>query len=140
MGIRKPDLNPTPAEISLALDSISQSPSPSPELCSRCGLPYKIGDWPICPHGRPGKFWTGDANIHSSEKISVDYNPRTGVTHIPGRTDRPMHIKKIMDGFERRTLDSFTDIKQFEKQTGLISEATNYHANSHLKDRDTGSD
>lgn len=108
-------------------------------MCNRCKQVVGIGDWPFCPHGKPGPFYTGDAQLSPADKVVIDYNPRTGITHIPGRNDRPLHPKKAADGFVRQTLDTVNDIKRFEKRTGRISEALNYNKNSVKAERDTNS-
>lgn len=112
------------------------------ELCPDCGKHIEIGDWPYGCAGMghaPGPFYTGDAQLHDSDKVVIDYNPRTNVTHIPGRADKPMHPKKAADGFIRKTLDTISDIKRFEKSSGKISEAVHYYKNSHRAEKDTNS-
>lgn len=108
------------------------------ELCTNCGKPYVMGDWPICPHGTPGPFFRGDAAIHTSERAVVYENPVTGHTHMPGRVDRPMHPKLQAAGYVRKELD-VPGIRKLEKTKGLVHEASNYDQGSARPERDTGS-
>jgi hypothetical protein len=110
-------------------------------ICSDCGKHYECGDWPFPCAGLghdPGSFWAGDAQLHSSEKVVINRNIHTGQVTIPGRADRPLHPKRAA-GYVRETLDSVSDIRRVEKQTGLIHERSHYDANSALADKDTGS-
>jgi hypothetical protein len=110
--------------------------------CPDCGKHYDCGDWPFACAGmghEPGSFWAGDAQLHTSEKVVVNRNTRTGEITIPGRADRPLHPKLAAAGIVRETLDSISDIRRVEKKTGLIHERSNYHANSAQAEKDTGS-
>ncbi len=109
-------------------------------ICSDCGINIGIGMWPLPCAGMGhelGSFWQGDSNIHTSEKVTVF--ERNGQVRIPGRGDRPMHPKLEAEGWQRRTLDSISDIRQVEKQTGLIHEQSQYDKNSTQAEKDTGS-
>jgi hypothetical protein len=109
-------------------------------MCNSCGRDVAVGEWPFCPHGAPGSYWTGDAQIHSSEKVTILENRYTGETRIPGRADRPVHPKLAAEGYQYRTLDSHMDIRRLEKEKGLIHEAGNYsNENSSKLMKDTGS-
>lgn len=85
-----------------------------------------IGDWPFCPHGIPGPFFTGDSQIHTSEKVTVMHNPQTGETRIPGRGDRPIHPKYAAAGFEYRKLDTHQQVRKLESEKGIIHESSSF--------------
>jgi hypothetical protein len=106
-------------------------------LCSLCGNPVVIGDWPWCPHGIPAS--RGDAQIHTSEKVTVMQNPQTGEVRIPGRGDRAIHPKYAAAGFELKTIDSIPQLRQLEKTQGLVHERSHYDSGSVTAERDTGS-
>ncbi len=107
--------------------------------CLDCGNWYDIGDWPFCPHGKTGAFFSGDAQIHSSEKVSVLHNPSTGETRIPGRADRAIHPKYKAAGFtEYKTIDTHTQLRSFEKQKGIIHEGSHFDSGSGRAERETG--
>lgn len=112
------------------------------DICPDCGAHLDIGDWPLpCAgmgHSLHGTFWSGDAQIHTSEKVTIFRGP-AGDVKIPGRGDRPMHPKLADAGYVRETLDTTTDVRRIEKETGLIHERSNYDANSAKADKDTGS-
>jgi len=106
-------------------------------ICEDCGKSYGIGQWPHCPHDRVG---SSDAQIHTSEKVTVYENPTTGEVRIPGRADRPIHPKYLAAGFtNRKTIDTHSQLRQLEKKTGTIHEESNYTRNSVTAERDTGS-
>jgi hypothetical protein len=106
-------------------------------ICEDCGKAYGVGQWPHCPHGRVTPI---DAQIHSSEKVTVFANPTTGEVRIPGRGDIAINPKLAAAGFtERRTIDTHTQLRGLEKQTGTIHEVSNYNKNSATADRDYGS-
>lgn len=110
-------------------------------LCPDCNSVIEIGDWPFPCGGRGhvvGPFFTGDSQIHSSDRVHVDYNPRTGDVRIPGRNDRPIHPKLAAEGYERKQLTSHAQIRDVERKNGLIHEASNYNANSSQATKDTG--
>ncbi len=111
-------------------------------ICSDCGKDLDIGDWPFACHGRGhdlGPFWRGDANVHSSDKVVIYENPATGDIRIPGRADRPMHPKYEAAGYQRKTLDTISQIREVEQKKNLIHEGLNYSTNSAQADKDTGS-
>lgn len=100
--------------------------------CLKCSNWYAIGDWPFCPHGITGAFFRGDAQIHSSEKVTLLHNPSTGETRIPGRVDRAIHPKYKKAGFiEYKTVDTHQQLRKVEKEKGIAHEASNFdsHAN-----------
>jgi hypothetical protein len=110
-------------------------------MCPDCGKHYDVGDWPFPCAGlghSPGSFWTGDAQVHTSEKVVV-YEGPSGDVKIPGRGDRPIHPKLAAEGYVRRELDSISDVRKVERKTGLIHERSNYDAHSAAADRDTSS-
>ena len=110
-------------------------------MCPDCQKPYETGDWPFPCAGlghTPGPFWTGSAQIHTSEKVVVYENPRTGDIKIPGRGDRPIHPKLAAAGYERVTLDTHADIHRVERKTHTQHEAGNYGSNSSQELKDTG--
>lgn len=111
-------------------------------ICSDCGINIDVGMWPFSCAGlghELGSFWSGDASIHSSEKVVVYENPQTGEIRIPGRADRPMHPKYEAAGFQRKTLDTVAQIHEVEKKKNLIHEGLNYNQNSSQAEKDTGS-
>jgi hypothetical protein len=110
-------------------------------ICSDCGKHFEVGDWPFPCAGlghEPGSFWTGDAQVHTTEKVVV-YQDGQGNIRVPGRGDRPIHPKLAAAGFERRELNSISQVREVEKKTGLIHERSNYDLHSARADRDTGS-
>lgn len=113
------------------------------DICPDCGKNLEIGDWPLpCAglgHSLHGTFWTGNAQVHASEKVVVYRGPE-GDVKIPGRADRPMHPKLAAAGYVRETLETVSDVRRIEKETGLIHEASNYSENSVQVLKDTGSD
>ncbi len=106
-------------------------------VCESCGKSYGIGQWFACPHERVTRV---DAQIHASEKVTVFANPTTGEVRIPGRGDIAINPKLYNAGFtERRTIDTHSQLRGLEKQTGTIHEGSNYNKNSATADRDYGS-
>ncbi len=111
-------------------------------ICSDCGINIGIGMWPLPCAGMGhelGSFWQGDSNIHTSEKVTVFQHPVTGEIRIPGRTDRPMPAGYAAEGYERKTLDTMTQVRELEKKKNLIHERLNYNQNSTQAEKDTGS-
>lgn len=111
-------------------------------MCPDCGHSYYIGMWPFPCGGRGhelGSFWSGDSAIHTSEKTVIYENPRTGDIKIPGRGDRPLHPKLAAEGYQRRTLDTITQVRELERKKNVISERLNYNLHSTQAERDTGS-
>lgn len=110
--------------------------------CKDCGTELQIGDWPFPCGGRGhriGAFWSGDAQIHASEQVVLEVNPRTGVERVAGRTDVPMNPKLAAEGFVRKNLETITQVREFEKRKGFIHERSWYNKNSTQAERDTGS-
>lgn len=102
------------------------------EKCADCGKLVTVGEWPWCPHSSIGAFFRGDAQIHSSEKVTLLHNPSTGETRIPGRVDRAIHPKYKKAGFtEYKTVDTHQELRKVEKEKGIAHEASNFdsHAN-----------
>lgn len=111
------------------------------DICTDCGKHIDIGEWPFACAGmghQLGAFWRGDAQIHASEKVTV-YRAPDGSVSIPGRGDRPMHPKMAAAGYTRETLDTASDVRRIEKETGTIHESSNFDKNSARADRETGS-
>ena len=113
------------------------------DICPDCGQHIEIGDWPFAcaglGHSLKGTFWSGDSQIHQSEKVTV-YRGPDGDVKIPGRADRPMHPKLAAAGYVREELSTAADVRRIEKETGLIHERSNYSENSVQALKDTGSD
>lgn len=105
-------------------------------ICEDCGKSYAIGQYPYCPHGRVSP---ADAQIHTSEKVTVWENPNTGEVRIPGRADQPIHDKYQAAGFtNRKTIDTHSQLRDLERKTGTIHENSHYSKNSVTAERDTG--
>lgn len=113
-----------------------------PNSCPNCGTEYRIGIWnfpcKIKGDHALGRFYRGDHNIHTSERVKLLYNPSTGETRIPGRADGPIHPKYQAAGFTQyKDLETHQEIRSLEKEKGLIHESSNYTDNSSLATRDT---
>lgn len=114
------------------------------DCCPDCSTPYRIGIWNFPCKGSGdhalGSFYKGDHAIHPSERVKLLYNPTTGETRAPGRADRPIHEKYIAAGFTQyKDLETHQEIRQYEKEKGVIHESSNYNQNSVQAERDTGS-
>lgn len=100
--------------------------------CNDCKEEIKVGDWPFDCRGlghQLGSFFSGDAQIHTSEKVTVMHNPTTGETRIPGRADRPIHRKYQKSGFtEYKTIDTHQQLRQLEKQKGVVHEQSTFNS------------
>jgi hypothetical protein len=110
-------------------------------FCSDCGEHLRIGDWPFPCNGRghkPGPYFTGDAEIHASEKVVIYENARTGDQRIPGRGDRPIHPKLAAEGYERKVLSN-EEKKSMEKRKGLVHEPGNFRESGSAINKDYGS-
>lgn len=113
-------------------------------ICPSCNRDPQIGEWPFDCKGRGhqlGSFWTGESNIHPSERVVVLENPRTGQVRIPGRADRLSKMDKayMAEGFVRKELETHAEIRQLEKTQGVRHERSHYDKNSARADRDVGS-
>jgi len=64
------------------------------------------------------------AQVHTSERAVVYYNPATGERRTPPRADQPMPEVYARQGYERREILNMT---QYERDTGLVHEATSFH-------------
>lgn len=107
-------------------------------LCSQCGEPFQIGDWPICAdetgrhgHGRPG------GNLSplpmSADQTTVVYeHPATGKVCYPGRNDRPMPERYVKRGFERREIRTLRGMDTFSKQHGVVNEKAHFNSGNSL--------
>jgi len=111
-------------------------------ICPDCGKPRPVGSWPICDDGsgKHGHLFGGGGNlisaIHPSERAAVYHNPRTGEVRYPARADQPIPEVYSNQGYVRKELDTAQAIKDFEKSTGRIHEATHYYKNSATAERD----
>ena len=116
----------------------------APDNCPDCGAKYRVGIWNFPCNGsgdhKLGKFWTGDHNIHTSERVKLLYNPTTGETRIPGRADRDIHPKYVAEGFTQyKDLETHQEIRQLEKEKGIIHESSSYDSpHSSQATKDTG--
>lgn len=64
------------------------------------------------------------AQVHTSERAVMYINPATGERRTPARADQPMPEVYSKQGFERVEIMNMT---QFEKQTGVVHEATSFN-------------
>lgn len=69
------------------------------------------------------------AQVHSSERAVVYYNPATGEHRTPARADVPMPEVYQRQGFERRELLSMLS---WEKESGVVHEATNFNSGNEI--------
>lgn len=74
-----------------------------------------------CGHPRRERH----AQIHSSERAVVYYNPATGEHRTPARADMPMPPVYATQGYERREI---LNMSQWEKEAGVVHEATSFHS------------
>jgi len=77
------------------------------------------------PHG--GSLLTA---YHPSERTVIYRNPRTGEHRTPARNDQPVPEVYARQGYVREELDTPAAKTRFEKETGLLHEATHYHKGS----------
>ena len=105
------------------------------EICTECGAVLSIGSWPYCPHGRPhgGTLLTA---IHTSERAVIYRNPRTGEVRTPARADQPIPGVYARQGYVREELSTAQSIRDYEKSTGRLHEATHYHKGSGNAEKD----
>jgi len=74
------------------------------------------------------------AQVHSSERAVVYYNPATGEHKTPARADQPLPQIYAQQGFERREILQMTS---WEKEAGVVHESSNYNNGNELApDRD----
>ena len=76
-------------------------------MCVKCGLSH----------------YQKNARVHAAERAVIYVNPATGERRTPMRADVDMPEPYKQQGFERVEIDS---ILKFERETGLIHEASNY--------------
>jgi hypothetical protein len=100
--------------------------------CAGCGKKYRIGEWPFCPHGRPGGRQGGVA--HSSERVVV-YRGPDGKICYPPRNDQPMPARYERWGYERLELPTLRAVEQFEKQEGVTSDVAWFDKGSGAADK-----
>lgn len=84
------------------------------------------GDAPTCLNCTR-KLHERYAQIRANERAVVYVNPLTGERRTPPRADQPMPEVYARQGFERQEIMSMS---AFEKQTGLVHEATNFNPGS----------
>lgn len=93
-----------------------------------CGAPgcnqKNSADARICSKCSFNRFQP-NAQVHIADRAVVYYNPATGERRTPARADQPIPEVYAEQGFERQEIMSMT---AYEKQTGLVHEATNFHA------------
>ena len=78
------------------------------KVCSTCGFQH----------------FQRTAQVATSERAVVFFNPATGEHRTPARNDMPVPEVYANQGFERREIMRMTD---WEKESGLVHEATNFH-------------
>ena len=109
-------------------------------LCPDCGEPLRVGSYPFPCRGQGHNVAPRDAAIHASEQVVVWRNPATGETRIPGRADRAIHIKYQQAGFtERVSLTTHSQIRQLEREKGLVHEPSHFDLGSATAERETNS-
>src|SRR4029077_13082497 len=82
---------------------------PADKYCARCGLPH----------------YERHAQVHSSERSVIYYNPATGEHRTPPRADMPLPEVYKQQGYERKEILSMI---QYEKETGIVHESSNYQS------------
>ncbi len=82
---------------------------PQQRVCTTCGHPH----------------YERHAQVHSTERAVVYVNPATGERRTPARADVPLPDMYRSQGFERQEI---MNMSEWERQTGLIHEATNYNS------------
>lgn len=70
-----------------------------------------------------------NAQVASSERAVVYLNPATGERKTPPRADQLLPEIYARQGFERHEIMSMT---AYEKETGVVHEATNFHPGNEL--------
>ena len=83
------------------------------KICWECGRPYR----------------EKNAQVSESERAVVFYNRATGEHRTPARADQPLPEVYARQGFERKEI---TDIVAWEKQAGVVHEATTFNAGNEL--------
>ena len=111
-------------------------------ICPSCGHDPILGEWPFdCKgygHTLTRAFSSGTP-VSANERAVVYRNPQTNEYRVPGRADRPIHPKYQAAGFtERVELGSGSEVRKFEKASGLIHEASNYDSGSGRAEKDVG--
>jgi hypothetical protein len=76
-----------------------------------------------CANNRFEKY----ANVRASDRAVVYYNPITGEHRTPPRADQPIPEVYARQGFERKEIEN---ISKWEKEAGVVHEATNFTAGS----------
>lgn len=95
-------------------------------ICPDCGVERRIGDWPWCKHGKPGRYWTSSAAVHTSERSVVFEHPGTGDVKYPGRNDAPMPQRYRDAGYVKRELTSLAESDRFCKQHDVVNEVVEF--------------
>ena len=105
-----------------------------PLMCERCERELRIGErhgrffCPLEPVRGGGGIGLGIVHIHPSERAVIYENPQTGEVRYPMRADRVGQVEQLYlaTGYQRRTLDSGNDVRQFEKRRGVRHERSNF--------------
>ena len=77
-------------------------------VCSFCGAPLQIGEWPFCPHG-----FSREGDALRVAPILVYQNPATGQFWFPGSNNDPTDCPSVESGFSRRL--EITSIREMER-------------------------
>jgi hypothetical protein len=93
--------------------------------CEKCGIPFGIGDFPICPHGKP-YGGTNIQAIHAKDRAVIYRNPLTGEVRTPARNDMPMPEQYVKQGYVREELPDIRAVRAYEKQSGKLHEESHY--------------
>ena len=88
-----------------------------------CGNGHRnIPENRVCTHCGASRH-EKHAQVHSSERAVVYYNPLTGEHRTPARADVPMPAVYAGQGFERREI---LNMGQWEKEANVVHEATSF--------------
>lgn len=87
----------------------------------------------FCPKCAEKIGYHGGAYINSQEKVVVMRGP-DGVRFVQS-ADSPMAKRYAQDGFVAEHLDSHSDIRKLERETGTLHERSHYDLNSAAADK-----
>jgi len=96
-------------------------------ICGNCRSMHP-GSVPSCP-----KCGLSRRELRHSTKAVVYRNPATGEHRTPARSDVPMPEVYACQGFVREEIDNMS---AFERETGLVHEASNYNQGGATAERD----
>lgn len=107
--------------------------------CPNCSKLLIVGDWPWCDGSgqhRPNR--SCDPNIHTSERVLVYEDPKTGKITIPPSADRSTQINQKNEkfGLIPRYLETHQEVRRVEKKNGVVHERREYNEGSGTSDRD----